>query len=74
MYYYERWMSGRLEEQVPGLPACVVRAMVKGLDADDLDLLLMHPAGAMAQVRSFLCFWERTRTKELGVLEPGSRR
>lgn len=51
LYYYERWMAGRVREQLPGLPEPVVSAMVKKLDADDLDLLLIHKAGAMAQVR-----------------------
>lgn len=43
-------MSGRVEREIPGLPPCVVTSLVKKLDADDLDLLICHPAGLAAQV------------------------
>ena len=51
-YYYERWMTGRVLGELPNLPPCVAAAMVKKLDADDLDLMLKHPAGLAAQVMS----------------------
>ncbi|GAX86102.1 hypothetical protein CEUSTIGMA_g13515.t1 [Chlamydomonas eustigma] len=53
-YYYERWMKRRVEQLLPGLPPCVAETMVKRLDADDLDLLLVHPAGLMAQATEML--------------------
>ena len=43
-------MSSRVEREIPGLPPCIVRSLVKKLDADDLDLMIGHPAGLAAQV------------------------
>jgi hypothetical protein len=47
-------MSGRVEREIPGLPPCIIAAMVKRLDADDLDLMITHPAGLAAQVFQIL--------------------
>ena len=45
-YYFERWMTGRVIAALPPaveLPPCILSAMVKKLDADDLDLMINHP-------------------------------
>jgi hypothetical protein len=58
-FYYEHMMreriEGALERWSLALPPPVVTAMVKGLDADDLDLMLRHPAGLLAQVCTRVC-------------------
>ncbi|KAG1660645.1 hypothetical protein FOA52_008005 [Chlamydomonas sp. UWO 241] len=57
-YYYEHMMRERIEGSLERwsltLPPPVVMAMVKGLDADDLDLMLRHPAGLLAQATELL--------------------
>lgn len=48
-YYYNKWTRQRISDLAPRLPEPVVVKLL-GTDANDLDLLLQHPAGLRAQV------------------------
>lgn len=54
-YYYNKWTRQRISDLAPQLPEPVVVKLL-GTDANDLDLLLQHPAGLRAQVRKPLAF------------------
>jgi hypothetical protein len=52
-YHYGRWMRGRIEAACgAALPPPVVAKLLE-LPADDLDLLLTHPEGVLAQALEF---------------------
>jgi len=52
-YHYARWMRGRIEAACgAALPPPVVAKLLE-LPADDLDLLLTHPEGVLAQALEF---------------------
>jgi hypothetical protein len=48
-HYYKAWMAGRIEAACGPLPSPVAAKLLDG-DANDLDLMLQHPAAIRAQV------------------------
>ncbi|KAG2501750.1 hypothetical protein HYH03_000250 [Edaphochlamys debaryana] len=51
--HYEAWMRSRIEAAAPGLPEPVVARLLAATDATDLDLLLQHPLGLLAQAEEY---------------------